>query len=288
MACAIFILISLITYLGPNETSKFVILSSYVSILIIYFLGPRSFLYFGIVSFCWVLFVPIISKYIIPKLSNIEYRIDSRWSCEELINSSIIHDFPYYYEGEDKFVFIDLDKIKHIYTVENGDCFNRVNWQETSVGGSIIHRLLVWEYVGNKIFEKTLLGHGLGTSRFIGQNVILNIPRTTEKSEVEGKFKGQEIKGAIPLHPHNNFLEIWLELGLLGISLILYLWYKIIKYGLHARKVSYILGTGICVSIVNIFVVCNLSFGAFQGWWMSSIGLFFLIFLNTKFDKKLK
>ena len=67
--------------------------------------------------------------------------------------------------------------------------------------------------------------------------------------------------------------------------IILYLWFNIIKFGLNTRKKSYVIGTGICVSIANIFVVCNLSFGVFQGWWMSSIGLFFLILLNTKIEK---
>ena len=84
-----------------------------------------------------------------------------------------------------------------------------MKWQETSTGGSIIHRLLVWEYVGYEVHKNLLVGHGVGTSRLIGQNIILNVPHSN-----------LEIKGAIPLHPHNNFLEIWLELGAIGIFII--------------------------------------------------------------------
>ena len=149
-------------------------------------------------------------------------------------------------------------------------------WQETALGGSIIHRLLVWEYVGNEISNKPLKGHGVGTSRLIGQNIILNVPNTK-----------QEIKGGVPLHPHNNFLEIWLELGLLGIITIILLWIKIIQYGIRMRKESYIMGTGICSSIVTIFIISNLSFGVFQAWWMSSIALIFLVIIQSTYNNKI-
>jgi O-antigen ligase len=148
-------------------------------------------------------------------------------------------------------------------------------WQSMPAGGSVIHRLLVWEYVGSEIYKKPLLGHGVGTSRLIGQNIILNAPN----SDIE-------IKGGIPLHPHNNFLQIWLELGIVGIIIITLIWIKVIKFGIRIRKNSYILGTGICSSIVTIFVICNLSFGVFQAWWMSIIAFLFLIsFQSSKYEK---
>ncbi len=148
-------------------------------------------------------------------------------------------------------------------------------WQETSTGGSVIHRLLVWEFASKEALKKPLFGHGIGTSRLIGQNIILNIPNTNS-----------EIKGGIPLHPHNNFIEIWLELGIIGISIISFIWFKIIKYGYYLRKQSFILGTGACTSIVTMFIICNLSFGFFQAWWMSSLGLIFLIIQQTFSNKK--
>ena len=51
----------------------------------------------------------------------------------------------------------------------------------------LIHRILVWEYVEKEIVKKPIFGHGLGTSRLIGQNIILNVPNSN-----------QEIKGGIP------------------------------------------------------------------------------------------
>lgn len=226
LALGIVILVSAIVILGPNHSAKIALFITILSSIIIYFLGPRSFLYFGIISIIFILFLPIISSKILPPIGSIEKN-------------------NYY----------------------------NVPWQKTAIGGSIIHRLLVWEYVANEIYKRPILGHGTGTSRLIGQNIILNVPNTK-----------QEIKGGIPLHPHNNFLEIWLELGLLGIIIINILWMKIIKYGIQMRQDSYIIGTGVCSSIVTIFIISNLSFGVFQAWWMSSIALIFLIILQ--FSKK--
>ena len=86
--------------------------------------------------------------------------------------------------------------------------------------------------------------------------------------------------GGIPLHPHNNFLEIWLELGLIGIITISIIWIKVILLGFKIRKKSYIIGTGVCSLIITIFVISNLSFGVSQAWWMASIGLIFLLIIN--------
>jgi len=223
LALSVLTLVSIIVMIGPNHSAKIALLVTLISALIIYFLGPRSFLYFGLVSVIFILLLPIITTKFLPSIGNIEKN-------------------NYY----------------------------GIPWQETALGGSIIHRLLVWEFVGNEISNKPLRGHGAGTSRLIGQNIILNVPNTK-----------QEIKGGIPLHPHNNFLEIWLELGFLGIIFITLLWAKIIQYGIKIRKESYVIGTGICSSIVTIFIISNLSFGVFQAWWMSSIGLIFLVILQS-------
>ena len=83
------------------------------------------------------------------------------------------------------------------------------------------------------------------------------------------------------MHPHNNFLQIWLELGIIGITTLLYIWFKIIKLGHSLRSKSYILGTGACTSIIAMFIICNLSFGFFQAWWMSLLGLLFLLIIQS-------
>jgi hypothetical protein len=312
MAIVVFLLVSTITWIGPNETAKITLICSYLSMIIIYFLGPRVFYYFGIVSFAWILFIPITSIKFIPSISNFEYKIEKNVPCAQLTRSAIVHNFSYYYENKSKLIIIDDDNLKSVWNIntystkikpselieayekgntivgeskhqgnDNDICTKKQNWQELFSLSSIIHRFLVWEYVGAEILKKPLLGNGIGTSRVIGQKVILKVPRSSMKSESEEQFRFQEIKGAIPLHPHNNFLEIWLELGLIGIIMLLIIWTRIIKYGINLRKKSYYLGTGYCTSIVSIFIVANLSFGFFQAWWMSTIALVFLIIINS-------
>lgn len=254
MALSVFLLVSLMILLGPNDTAKMALICALISSIIIYFLGPRSFLYFGIIAYIFILFLPIISTKIAPQIGHIEKNITV---IKPLVGSRINSDTRTQIGNTN-------------YSKET------LPWQKTSIGGSIIHRLLVWEYVGSEILKKPLLGNGIGTSRLIGQNIVLNIPNTN-----------QEIRGGIPLHPHNSFLEIWLELGLLGIIVISFIWIKIIKFGMNIRKNSFVIGTGVCTSIITIFVIYNLSFGVFQAWWMASIGLLcFIILESCKYTKQ--
>jgi hypothetical protein len=254
MALSVFLLVSLIILLGPNDTAKMALICALISSIIIYFLGPRSFLYFGIIAYIFILFLPIISTKIAPQIGHIEKNIT-------VIRPLVGHR-------------INSDTWTQIGNTNYAK--QTLPWQKTSIGGSIIHRLLVWEYVGSEILKKPLLGNGIGTSRLIGQNIVLNIPNTN-----------QEIRGGIPLHPHNSFLEIWLELGLLGIIVISFIWIKIIKFGMNIRKNSFVIGTGVCTSIVTIFVIYNLSFGVFQAWWMASVGLLcFIILESCKYTKQ--
>ena len=75
----------------------------------------------------------------------------------------------------------------------------------------------------------------------------------------------------------NSLFSFFFFLGIITISII---WIKVILLGFKIRKKSYIIGTGICSSIITIFVISNLSFGVSQAWWMASIGLIFLLITN--------
>jgi len=266
MALSVFLLVSLMILLGPNDTAKMALICALISAIIIYFLGPRSFLYFGIIAYIFILFLPIISTKIAPQIGHIEKNIT-------VIKGFAGKDIKAIAEGRPASIIGDAT----LQQIGNTNYFKEtLPWQKTSIGGSIIHRLLVWEYVGSEILKKPLLGNGIGTSRLIGQNIVLTIPNTN-----------QEIRGGIPLHPHNSFLEIWLELGLLGIIVISFIWIKIIKFGMNIRKNSFVIGTGVCTSIITIFVIYNLSFGVFQAWWMASIGLLcFIILESCKYTKQ--
>ena len=211
-------LVSTIVFIGPNESAKMALFCSYFAAILIYFLGPKSFIAFGIISLIIIVFSPLISSLALPKIGQINKTIELSVPCVQsgnkirniiikTINKKNLSPTLSGFEKLELGAPVPQETIKFLEDkYGNSLCAKRYKWQETPGGGSIIHRFLVWEYVSKEILKKPILGHGLGTSRFIGQNIILNVPNTQ-----------LVIKGGIPLHPHNNFLEIWLELGLLGI-----------------------------------------------------------------------
>ena len=86
------------------------------------------------------------------------------------------------------------------------------------VGNSVLplsgmNRLITWKFTSQKIMEKPLLGWGLRTSRILpggGEKYdIVRVRENGSRDVISRDF-------FIPLHPHNQFLQIWLELGALG------------------------------------------------------------------------
>lgn len=71
---------------------------------------------------------------------------------------------------------------------------------------SIVYRLHTWDFVTGKIYEKPLLGSGAGASKRLG----------TEEQGILSDPNFGPLGEAIPVHPHNGILQIWLEFGALG------------------------------------------------------------------------
>ena len=67
-----------------------------------------------------------------------------------------------------------------------------------------LHRLIIWSYVKKKILEKPIIGNGFSSRNIANETLI------TER--------GTNYQ-LIPLHPHNSILQIWLELGIIGLFL---------------------------------------------------------------------
>lgn len=116
-------------------------------------------------------------------------------------------------------------------------------WQE---------RIYIIDFALEKVAEQPLFGWGLDASRTISAGIV-------------GPFHGNP---AIPLHPHSLWLQIWLELGLVGVALALAL------VGLAITKISLsradpmVAATAIAM-VVSYLVVGNISFGAWQSWWLA-------------------
>ncbi len=132
------------------------------------------------------------------------------------------------------------------------------------LSGSSHHRLTIWNFAAEKIAEKPLLGWGLDSSRSIpgGKEIVPYM--------ADGSPYAQANEEKLPLHPHNGFLQFWLELGVIGTTL----------GALLALFVVYRAGSGsqpglpraaALATTVAALVVFSLSYGAWQSWWVSTL-----------------
>jgi O-antigen ligase len=96
-----------------------------------------------------------------------------------------------------------------------------------------------------------------------------------ESCPEEGKETGVAIDGEIlPLHPHNAVLQVWLELGgvgvLLGFGALAFTLGAAFRAPDLAHRVSRaVLAAGAAAGIS----VALISFGIWQEWWIASLGL---------------
>ena len=134
------------------------------------------------------------------------------------------------------------------------------------------HRFYIWNFVSNSIMEKPLFGWGFDASRYF--------------SNVEGTFQfytfaeptiSKSLRTSLlPLHPHNGFLQLWLEEGLIGVLLFLSMVGSSVKWFLrmlssNQEKAFFMGGLGM------LFIPFCVSFGIWQTWWLS-MWVWYLIF----------
>ncbi len=134
------------------------------------------------------------------------------------------------------------------------------------------HRQFIWGFSLNKFKSNPLLGFGPDTSNFINESQRIIGHETTGDMSF------------IPSHPHNFFIEILLEIGILGtfsfILFILFINYQIFKNANDKEKFFLIFFNGYFwgSSLVN--------FSFWLGWWQGSY-FFILSLIATKiFIKK--
>lgn len=116
-----------------------------------------------------------------------------------------------------------------------------------------VHRLYIWEFASEKAMEQPLFGWGLHASRHIpgGNQEVL---------------PGKKL---LPLHPHDNILQVWLELGYVGVIvlalLIGFILRQIERYPMTAGE------RALCAGIVVSYMLIGMTaYGMWQSWWVAS------------------
>ncbi len=119
---------------------------------------------------------------------------------------------------------------------------------------SVQSRIAIWEFTAERIAEKPLLGWGFDASRTFTETIPIN----------------GVMHGAIPLHPHNMPLQIWLELGAVGAALTALLF---LAAAWSWARVPRSRGAGFAAAgaIGAAYVYAAVSFGAWQEWWIATL-----------------
>ncbi len=224
-------------------------------------------------------------------LGNLNYKSFSDYQNElevkyTLLNKKILNDYPFFYiyknnenahlknETRDyccpfhEMAFIAFNKAEKKIPI----LFYILNYYGLILEEKILHRRVIWSFSKEKILEKPFFGHGIFSSRIIGdQYKIIN--------------NENKMLPAIPLHPHNSILQLWLELGVIGIILFYTFLYQIINKIYKIRKINRQYAAFSLVSLFQIFLIGQFSYGFWQIWWISVI--FFNIFIYNILYKKL-
>ena len=130
---------------------------------------------------------------------------------------------------------------------------------------SFIHRLLIWDFTLDRIAERPVFGWGLDTSRAI--------PGGTERRPIDFivPWSDKPITHSdqnLPLHPHNAALQVWLELGLMGVLVLTFAIWKFLRTQLVLPGSGPMAGYIICV-----LAIYSVSFGLMQSWWLALLVL---------------
>ena len=117
---------------------------------------------------------------------------------------------------------------------------------------SWLERVQMWQKVTLLIKQKIFFGYGFNSSFAINKLDFID-------------------KTIIQIHPHNMFLQIWLEFGMVGAILVAvslyYIFNQLLKTSDVKQRISYLS----FISATLIFA--NVSFGIWQSWWLASIAI---------------
>lgn len=137
-----------------------------------------------------------------------------------------------------------------------------------------VHRLLIWEFTTDRIAERPVLGWGLDSARRIPggkQNLNEAIRDRFDAADYDylKRVFANNVFEALPLHPHSLALQIWLELGAAGALLAAALVW--LALGAAAAAPSRHHRASLAGTAAAGFVIANLSYGAWQSWWLAAL-----------------
>ena len=140
------------------------------------------------------------------------------------------------------------------YVVRSPDIMEKITGFLEILHINFKHRVAIWSFVSERIVDHPIIGWGLDSSRLI--------PGSHEK--VLGKYAE-----VLPLHPHNGFLQVWLELGAVGAAMFLVVMLSAFHAMVKTERDGF--STAVLVAAYSAFLILGqLSFGIWQNWWIAT------------------
>jgi len=139
------------------------------------------------------------------------------------------------------------------------------NWRWLS--NSAHHRLTIWQFTGQRIADRPVLGWGVDAAR--------TIPGGEEEVQVSRLPHGPTdglLEQLMPLHPHNAVLQWWMELGGVGVAMMLALLWTIVRR-IETSAPDRFAAAAWGASFVAAFSISAVSYGFWQSWWQASLWL---------------
>ncbi|MBM3516977.1 MAG: O-antigen ligase family protein [Alphaproteobacteria bacterium] len=113
------------------------------------------------------------------------------------------------------------------------------------------HRVLMWQFVAERIAERPWFGWGFDAARGIpGGDAELFVGALT-----------------VPLHPHNLALQVWLELGAVGA--VLFAAIALVVLGAPLRPEGAVDAPAAAALAATWAVLAFANYGAWQNWWLA-------------------
>ena len=144
---------------------------------------------------------------------------------------------------------------------------SKIAAQNIMLEGSHMHRLLIWQFTAKRALQQPFLGHGFDSAEQLGRN-----PDSIVSYKAHATDEGFSHLSAPPHHSHNAAIQIWYELGLIGVGGLLILVIGAVKIVLRYPQNR----LHIASAMGLMAVVCTfgmVSFGIWQKWWLASLWL---------------
>ena len=135
---------------------------------------------------------------------------------------------------------------------------------------SALHRLEIWSFVAEHIRQRPIAGWGLDAARRLpGGSSQVIIHHCDTANRPDGIALSSE---TLPLHSHNAVLQVWLELGGIGVALgfgpLLFTIWQAFRTSAWRCRTAQAMISGTAIAAVSVGLV---SFGIWQEWFLSGL-----------------